>query len=597
MSKKYQIIEKFNGYRTKTDSTKLPAGYLVSGSQNVLSTDGENIKQREGYTLFGQASVSGKPIESSFDWQPNTGLERNLRSHDDELELYDTISEEWKRIKNSWTSVDFQYAVWWDADENKDYLLFVNGDSNIYAWNGLSTQIGATTSNSITLLDTTSTWAENRVNIGGGTVTYDKKITVNGTVYTYTGGETTNTLTGVTPDPSGEASGSLAIGTVTTFANKPGSDATVYPNDLIVVLKNQAWIGSTINNLVYVSKNTDFSSFSFTANRLPGEGAELNLDASPTGFVVQEEDVYISAGTNQWYQSQFVLSDDNAKEALFIKRLKTGEQQSAYSQNAITKTKNDIVFMSKEPTFDSLGRVENVTTPETNSISDSIKPDFTNANLLNINVKFFRNNIYIALPSESKVYIYNIEKAFWETPQTLPIRSFSIIGGELYGHSSNVDETYKMFDGYNDNGNPIKAVAKFSYQDFGDRVNLKVFDEFYSEGRIKSNTILTLKINYEFDGFETIKSYPIKGNDSAILFGKSIDNSLGKSSLGKEPIGSTTDATTELTKFRQINTIKKTDFHEMQVIYESDQIDGRWEILAFGENITGSTSMPNKIKK
>jgi len=211
MSKKYLITSEFRGYRTKTDKTKLASGFLVDGSKNVLSTDGDNIKLRPGYTLFGQKNTDTTPIESSFDWDTNTAVERNLRSYDDELEFFSTDTEKWHRILDGWTSVAFNYAVWWDVDQNKDILLFVNGDSNIYAWSGASAEIGVTTINTIQLLDTSGiTWIEKRFLITGTEVIYDKEITINGTVYTYTGGETTDTLTGVTPDPSSEASGSLA---------------------------------------------------------------------------------------------------------------------------------------------------------------------------------------------------------------------------------------------------------------------------------------------------------------------------------------------------------------------------------------------------
>lgn len=600
MSKNYLITQAFNGYRTKTDDTKLSDGFLVSGSQNVLSTDGDNIKIRNGYTLFGQANASLNPIESAYDWQTNTGVSRHLRSYDDELEVYDSIKDsQWVRLKDGWSAVDFNYAFWWDTDEGKDILLFVIGDANIYAWGGGMAQIGTTATGTIQLLDTASTWAEERflLNPGGAVITYDKKLTINGTEYTYTGGETTNTLTGVTPDPSAEASGSLAVQSVTTFANKPGSDATLFPNNLIRVLNNQVWIGSKINNNVFVSKNTNFTSFAFNNPRVPGEGVALTLDGSPTGFIEQEENMYISASNDQWYVSNFALSDDNLKEYVTVKRLKTTAQEAAKSQSAIGKMKNNVIYISQEPTLDTLGRLENLNTPQSNPISDPVKPDFNNLDLANVSIRYYKNNIYIALPNESLVYIYNIERGFWEAPQVLPVSNFSIINGELYGHSNSVPETYKLFTGTSDNGNAINAIAKFAYQSFGDRVNLKQFNHFYTEGKIASNTKLNLGINYEYNGALSRQDFEIDGSDNSVLFQSTVDNSLGKNELGNEPLGSTSSAPSTLVKFRQINTMVKQDFHEIQTIYQSNQIDGQWEILAFGSATTKSTAEPIKIKK
>ena len=609
MAKKFDITESFRGYRTKKDSTKLGKGFLVAGSQNVKSTDGDNVKIRDGYTLDGAENTASTPIESSFDWQTNTGVERNLRSYDDELEFrwVDGTDVTWTRIKASWTAVDFNFDYWWDVDQNKDILLFVNGDDNIYAWSGAAAKIGTTTVNTITLSDTTSTWAENRFLISGGTMTYDRKITINGTVYTYTGGETTNTLTGVTGDPTSEASGSVAIQTVTTFADSPGSDSTVFPNDLIKILNNQVWVGSLINNNVFVSKNTDFTDFSFSSPRVPGEGATLTLDGSPTAFEPQEKDMYISAGKGQWYKSTFTLSDDNTAEALSIIRLKTGEQQSAISQGAVTKIKNAIVFMSKEPTFDTLGRVKDINTPQDLPLSDPIKPDFDGATLTGIHTKFHRNIIYITLPSEGtgKLYSYNIEKGFWEPPSTLKFSRLAIIDGELYAHSGYFPETYKLFDGLVDRaidgvGSAINAKAIFSYRNFGDRAYLKSFDEYLSEGKISANTTLNLILRYDFKGSTETKTKTIDGSDTDIIFGSTDESSFGRTPFGRLPHGGRTqneDIDTSLNKFRQINTEARIDFHELQVEYNSNADEAQWELLSTGGNVSQSSNQPVSLKK
>ena len=600
MSKKYIITEDFKGYRSKRDPSKMPqSGYLVPGSKNVLSTDGENIALRKGYSLFGQACATDNstPIASSFDWDTNTGREVNLRSYDEFLQFYDRDSGQWVTIKDGWTSVNFRYAVWWASNHSKDIVVFVNGDSNLYAWSGAYAKIGVTTANTIQLLDTTSTWAEERFNVNGVTPSLTNKIIINGTTYTYTGGEGTDTLTGVTPNPTGEASGSLAIQDITTTTNKPASSATEFPNDYISVLNNQLWIGSSKSNEIYISKALDYNDFTFSSPRLPGEGALLYADSRCVGFAVNDDLMHITAGKSQWYKAVFELSADLTKESIFIKRLKTGALQGAYSQEAIGYAKNNILFMSNEPTFDTLGRIENIDTTQAVPISDPIKPDFEELDLTNMQVKFFRNRVYISIPSSNLVYIYNNEREFWEAPQILPVRCFSIIDGELYGHNNSCAETYKLFDGHNDNTFPISAKAVFAYENFGDRVNLKNFDEHYSEGKMSSNTVIKTCLKFEYDGFEAVQEFEIKGNDNAILFGNVVDNSLGKNPLGEEPLADTEAETSETVRFRQIDTTKKVDFHELQVVYESDGVDYQWELLAYGQNVQKATSMPVSIKK
>jgi len=586
---KYNLVSKYRGYNTKKDQTKLAKGYLVEGSQNVLSTDGENIKIREGYTLYGASNATLAPVESSYDWGTHSGTERNLRSYSDELEVY--YDSAWRRVADGWTAVDFQYVNYWDTDESEDIMLFVNGDSNVYSWSGGATTILSATSNTITKNGTT-TWVEERFVTG---TTYDKIVTINGTDYTYTGGQGTTTLTGVSPDPSGEAVDSVALQAVTTHTNIPASGVK---NDIIGILDNQVYYGNLTNRQVFKSKVNDFLTVTFSSPRLPGEGALLTLDSSPIGFVVQESAMYIAAGKSEWYKTVFTLSADLTKESLAVNRLNTTAQEAAISQSAIGKIKNSVVYISNEPTVDTLGRVENIDTPQSKPISDSIKPTLDGYDLTNSHVQYYKNNLYIAIPNESIVLVYNIEKGFWEAPQILPVARFAIISGELYGHSNSVPETYKLFTGHNDNENPINAIAKFSYRNYGDRVNYKNVDELYAEGYISSNTTLTHTINYDYKGYSSIKEFDIKGNDDSILFKSDSSNSLGKNSFGKEPLGSQTEEADDLNKFRQIDTTTKLPvFFEDQQIFSSNQINANWVLLCFGGNYNKSTAKVISIKK
>ena len=597
---KYTITDKFKGYNSKIDATKLTDGYLVSGSQNVLSTDGENIKIREGYTLDGAANTATTPIQSSYDWNTHSNTGLYLRSYNDTLEWRYKDADDaitWTAIGGSWSSVGFNFTEWWDGDQNKDILIFVNGTSDIYSWSGGNTTVASATSNTITK-EGDSYWAEERFT---STADYDKKLTINGVEYTYTGGED-STLTGVTPDPTDQgddsvSEGDLAVQTITTHSDTPANDDTVFTNDLVGVLNNHLFVGSTINRDLWISKTTDFTDYTHSSPRTSGEGDVLILDAYPVGLAVQEKYMYIAAGKDQWYKIVLELSNDLASEIIEVKRLKTTAQEAAISQGAISHIKNNIVYLSNEPTIDTLGKLEAIDTPQTLALSDPIKSELEGYDTSNAHIKYFRNNLYIALPSESLVLVYNIELGYWEAPQVLPIRRLAIIEGELYGHSNAVPETYKLFTGYNDNTNPIEAVAKFSYQNFGDRINYKNFDEFYSEGYIKSNTDLTLVIDYDYQGFTSSQEFTIAGNDNDILFQSSKDGSVGKTSYGKEPFGSIIDAPSDLAKFKQINTMVRQDFQEMQVTYKTNQVDGRWEVLAYGPATYLSSNKIINIKK
>jgi len=596
----FKLVSNFNGYITKKDRTNTNARNLVIGSQNVIINDGEKVESRQGFELFGAASATGKKVRSSFVWNTSTGTELPLRLQDDELEVFLTtidgvVVDAWTSIKDAFaTDALMQFTTFWSTAEATDLLLFVDGTSNIFEWSGGVTTLASATATTLTKNTTdTATWAEARFY-----VSTPGSVIINGTTYTYTGGEGTATLTGVSPSPAAEPADSLVTQSVITNANSAITGLpNTFANALISELNNQIYIGSLKSREVYVSKNSSFLDFSFSSPRVPGEGAILTLSNAMVGFIPQEQDMYMTAGKNDWYRTNFTLSADTTKETLTIQLLKTAPRQAAQQQDLISKIKNDIVVITNEPTLDSLGRIINVTvTPQQKDISDPIKPDFDIEDFTDGDIQFFQNRIYISAPTNSKVYIYDLRRGYWFPPQILPISKFAIIGGELHGHSNTTAETYKLFTGNTDNTNPIAFIVKFAYRNYGDRMSLKNFDEYFSELYLTPNTKLTLKLDYDFQGSSGTQEFTLDGSDSTFVFASSDDASLGKKGLGQAGLGSSPIALDDMPKFRQIVTMRATDFYELQASYETSGDGASFQILAHGANIRTAPSGNFAIK-
>jgi len=421
-------------------------------------------------------------------------------------------------------------------------------------------------------------------------------VIINGHAYSYTA-INGNYFVGIDISPTGEAIGSLIIQSpiVTKNADMQGLPET-FANQLISTLNNQIYVGALNSNQVYVAKNSNYKDFTSSSPRLPGDGALLTLDSPAVAFVVQESDLYISAGLDEWYQTSFTLSADLVNETLNIVRLKTTTGQGTQSQALTGKIPDNVIFVSNEPIIDTLGRVSNVVlTPQVTDISYTIVNDINSYNFTDGAVFYFQKYIYVAVPKQSIVRIYNMTNVgaksqnYWEAPQILPLSRFSIIDGELYGHSYQTSETYKLFTGYNDNGHPYISIAAFSYQQDGVRSASKSFNEFYVEGYIDIATTLTLGLNYDLDGFQTQTSYEIDGSDSQVVGIQKNNASLGKSSLGKNPLGGNL-ASASLTglppKFRVIKTFPRTPYYEYQPLFKTDGLNQQWQIIGFG----GATS-------
>lgn len=616
------------GYRNREDVSTLKPEVLVSGSQNVLTTVTKRVASRNGYALDGQRDSTqlGKGVYGSFDWDLHIGESRNFRvglnttgtngqlqfryvaSAGDKY-LTNTFTEGqvyWITIKDDMPEQVPDFCPFWDFNnELKDLLLFVNGTSNIFMWGGGVATVKAVTANTIQgNFKTGVSWAS-----AGflSTATYERKVVINGTTYTYTGGEGTDTLTGVTPSPAAEPLQSVVFQKVYTKANGAitGLPAT-FKNTLIENLNNQIYVSASDNQSVYVSKVNDWTNFSYSTPRLVGEGAVLTLDGVPTCLQQQGSNMFISAGKKWWYETEFVLGSDTSTEALNIIPRKTTELQAAQSQSLTTKIKNLIAFVSFERQVNTFGISANFfTDPQVSDISQSIVNDMNGYDFTGGQVVYHKKFIYVSLPVEGKVLVYNMTldttdglvdegTHYWEAPMIMPVGRFSIIDGDLYGHDTGKLNTYKMFVGYNDDGYPIKAVAKFAYNTYNDRQATKSSNELYVEGYKPQSTTLYGTLTRDINGSGWQAKW---GNlPSRCLITPSDDASIGKESLGKTPIGGSSIFLELPPKFRLVETFPRQPFFEEQVGFWSEGVDQHWELVAYSTNAEVTKEGQNSIR-
>ncbi len=630
----FEIVDKFAyGYRNREDQTNLPPSVLVVGSQNVLTNVGERIQCRAGYVLDGPASTVGSPIDSSFTTNLVFSGEKNLRSYiatpgnasSGVLEYRYVDSNgavTWRTLLSGLTGTYFNYTTWWDSTELLNEILMVNGTANIYEWGGGVTTIASVGANTITTSGT-STWAQLGF-YSSGSAHSTRKITINGIDYTYTGGESTTTLTGVTPTPVGSVNpGDIAHQTPITTANGAMTSMPLAKNDLILSFNGQLWVGSLTNQTVYVSTINDYDDFSLSAINQSGFGQNFQLDSPPVAFINLENAFTISAGHSQWYQMTLATSTytDNSNpsapvvydvDTWTVNRLKTNDNTASQSQYMTSAMQNDVLFISREPSLCTLGRVEQILgTTQTTNMSDPIKLDFDAYDFTGASIFYNRYFIYIAIPKSGIVRIYNIVKSYWEAPQTIPVTSFYTVNEQLYGHSASTAESYQLFTGRADRvdpvtnplGNAIPATVLFSYQNYASPFSLKQFNKFYVEGYISSNTNLKLLITYDINGCATNTSYNIAGNNSQYVCigtgsGTNDDAALGKNSLGKYPLGGNIDVSggNQLPpKFRIVQTFPNMDFFEAQFGFSTNDINVQWEILRLGPALNYSDNIPTFI--
>jgi hypothetical protein len=595
----FSIVDEPRGYHSKREITNEDFRILVRGSKNIIINDGDKWSSRAGYVLDGQAKTINKGIDSSFDFISKQGT-RVLRAfqgataNTGKLQVrteYTSGTPLYYDLMDGLTYTDFNYTTWWYDDEVTRCLIFVDGTTSIRMWGGGVAYVASNTAGTLTKTGTT-TWAEEGFFINHASRT----VRINGTTYTYTGGENTTTLTGLTGLPTFTVGEPVFQGIV-TVTSLTGVSPAITPN-LIATKDNQIFYGSTSTSIVWFSTNTDYNDCSFTTPlRKPGEGGKFFLDNNTVGFTQDENLFYIFAGRDDIYQINFVLSDSLGDESLVIKKAKTGAGQSAISQSGIISVKNGVMYFTNEKTLSWITNIANINTPQSLPVSDPIKDDFDSYDLTNVSGVFWGNSIWITIPAENLVYIYEFDKVMWQAPQTIPISRFSIIDNVLYGHSNSSNESYKLNTGTDDNGVIIEFIAAFSYRNFGDRAILKQFDEYYLETYQTPSTVITARHNFEYQGSQGVIQKTLDGLDTALSFSLSADANLGKDNLGKNPLGSSTLQSSNLKKYRIFWDMKVEDFFEHQVIFSSDSENAQFEILAHGPNVRTSTNLPTYLHR
>lgn len=442
-----------------------------------------------------------------------------------------------------------------------------------------------------------ATWAESRFLTSG-----TRSVRINGNEYDYTGGEGTGTLTGLS-GVAGVSFGDLALQAIRSTDIGDFSDN--YQADLISVTGNYVFVGSKKSRVVYVSKSTDYTDFTFTTPlRKPTEGFVFNLDSTPTAFSPDEGLMYAFARRDDAYKIVFTLSADFASETISFTKGKTATGQAAVSQGAVVNIKNAVAFVSFEPTVDTLGNVAFFNdSPQAVPISDPIKNDIEAYDTTDVHGMYANRDLWYTFPAEGILQIYNTQYGYWQPPWHLDIGRFALIDLEgdgklvLCGHSASTNETYRLRDGWNDNGAPRTVIMAFGYENYGARFTPKSFDEAATELYMSENTEVTDRIIYDYKGSTDIREFPISGGDSTIVFTPNDGYGIGHDPLGDKPLGSLIDEPDDMRKVRVVNMTTVKDFFERQRVYYADGIDARFEIIAYGENVELGDNIPTYLKR
>lgn len=611
----FALIEGIREYSSSIDPTMAAGNIMVRGSLNVYRKLSGTIANRPGLKRRGSADTTIAGVKSSFEWATSLGKTLPLRVANSKLQVESDIVTSgtyvWYDLLTALTTTRWVFDSWWDNTLKKDTLLFVGGDTNLYNWSGGMALISSTTANTIVL---------DRTVASSGITTASGTVKINGNSYSYTG-SSASTLTGVTPNPTGEANGSVVIEAVGTNATTPASTLT---NDFLKIINNQVYVGSYTSRLVYISKSSSYTDYTQSVPRVPGDGDLLTLDDNCKGIGVRSGNAWISAGESDWYEVSFhqITVGTTLTEQTKVDKKPTSDLSAALGHEFIANIGTDqLLVLTQDHQLRLIGKFTNQFEDKYPSLSLAVKNELEEEDFTGGHVRVVGGIIYITAPVSGKDYMYEtretinplgniVTERFWHPPQARSIARFAVIGGTLYGHSSANPQIYQVWDTlqwYDDSPSgsqlPYSSVMLLAYQNGGRRQGKIEFDKLFVEGYAASSSNLYAGIYYDYEGASGLVSPVLNTSDNLfpVTFTGVIPPSLGDQSLGDVPLGDGLNVLANdqalLPKFKVIVGVQLLQCFEYALMVYSGSASSRWEVLAIGTNQRLSISEAIEIIK
>lgn len=663
----FSLLDSFLGYNSANDKTKLDPRFLIRGSKNVYKKISGTIASRPGLKRRGATDTTAAGVKSSFEWETSVGTKRYVRVANGKLEVESDIvtagTRLWYELKLTSTLASlagtytrFVFSTWWDNDDKTDRLVMARGDSFLLYWSGGMAKVLSSTATTITLSGT-KTWAELGFAI---TLSGEKKIIVDGREATYTGGESTTTLTGVTMS-SGDAStipvDSVAIQAVFSQAGGAGSMFPAgYLADFVLCFNNQMVVGSYSSRVVYLSADVTtggtlgFLNYTNTVGLVVGDPDGVILDSPARGLgITNTGKLAIFAGVADLYivtpnydlpvsQAAVPITGGNARNVIAkVEKKKLPGLQSALGHEFIDNHGEYMVWLDQENQVRALGTFTDSPTIKPVHLSIQVQEELKEDDFTGGHLRSIGNTIHITAPNNGRDWMYDVREIvndqgqvesekIWQPPQIRGISRFAVMDGVTHGHSNVNPQVYQVWDTNqwtDDNPSedliPYTCVARFAYRQllqqagsgvFERRQGMLSFDKIYFEGYMPQGVYLNVNVFSDYQGAKAKREFVINSpedptitddyDDLAVFYTGNMASSLGDASLGDNPLGDgilEESSEQELVpKFRRIVGVGGINCFEYCLEVFSTEEDSRWELLALGPNTARASQQPTFLR-
>ena len=573
-------IDKFNGFQTKLDATKIADGANANG-QNTTVNDGDRISIRNlGYELFpdGTPDDNADPITSEHVFRLRSGTNIMMRSRNTIMEWYNQQGSKWEVVATGFTtSHKFGYADYNINTDLHSLTYFGNGIDNAKRWNGSTTYLTSPlqlTDLAIQVNSTAGFNATGSVILGGTTIVY----------------------TSITPTTfvisASAITASINDGVSQVIEDQPNSPK----GNIYLVANNRLFISGipTVNQAVYFSRYgdaTDFVGASLVTDATADSPGIFNLGeggGAVIGMTMDEQSIYIA--------KRSILYIVTLTDTLYtLKTLKPfdGKSQTvgAVNRDSFFTGGNGVFFITPDNQILKLSRLANIDYPQASAISNIIKPTVDALDFSLSTGIVYKDKAYIACKSTNDV-LYNDTVLVWNITQELwdsPITGWQVGGFSVYNNGTTEDlyfsdavsaNTYKVNVIPIDSIYDVKASWKSKQFNFGLSGQQIQMSNVYVEGYISPNTTLTTILYLDEGGYTKKFTTDLVGTDKNYIYDTTQLNPFGLSKFGVERFGSNPDSSGKQ-KFRMYlgKDFRIIPFYNAQVEFISEGQNQQWEVI------------------
>lgn len=602
---------RFGGFVNRDDVTQnrgvFPLGQNVSLIGPSLPT------LRQGYEAIGTEGASANPITRGWLFENRNGVQFELRVTGTVIEywLWD-VSTDWATLLSGLTAgTTWSFANIGKSSDATNHCLFNNGTDSFYRFDGAYATVSAAGANTLTIAS--STWTAL-----GFYTTGTRSVIINGTVYSYTGGEGTDTLTGVTPDPNGVVTaGSLAV-------QSPQAVAALATHLSSLLFAHDGRLHSRLETKKTIWEYSKLDDpFDYTSGSSDGDGGakDVELGGPITAYGKLNKSIlcFKKRLVKVLDFIQFGTRLDSPRYQTLTSTDDRGTTFGAVSQKATFSTPAGMIFVTPDKRLVLLTGVTANNEPMYSVLSEPIQSvmqrgvhtDGAGICIDNLVYYAFKENEDSA--SNDTVIVGDLTKITpdlngnpvpiqwdlpyigWNVSDWTAVYNSTTGRNEAHFHSSLSNSTYKVIDDKTDLTGPFTATVRTWAEHFDFPQHEKLADYIYVEIRMNQNSSVLVTALFDEDGVTQQQEWTITGDDTANQFNNTTYNPFGASSFGSMKLGSSPSNDT-IPKYRYYLPIKaNTYFFNISLQLSSDGENSNFELVRFGYRLQQVKTNPRRL--